>query len=170
MADEPNVFLSLGSNLGDRFRNLRRALTELNSHPHVTIQSISPVYRTEPMYNPRQADFFNCVVHLRTDLKPDELLRACTKIEEEMGRRRTGRKNSARPIDLDIVFFGNRTMNTRKLNIPHPGYAERKFVLVPLENIAPGFVCPDTGMTVKQTLRRCADESWIEVVREAETA
>lgn len=145
MPEEPRILLSLGSNLGDRLGNLELAVSRLDSHPDLTVQSVSPVYRTEPLYYPGQADFYNCAVSLRTDLDPEQLLQACLDIEEQMGRKRSGEKNSPRPIDLDIVFFGHRLVKGEDLTIPHPRYSERNFVLVPLEDIAPEFVCPDTG-------------------------
>lgn len=168
MNEEPDVFLSLGSNLGDRLRNLQGAVSKLSSHPHLTVVSISPVYRTEPLYDPEQADFFNCAVRLKTDLKPRELLQACLNIEQQMGRKRDVKKYSSRLIDLDIIFYGNQRVSSTDLTVPHPRYAERNFVLVPLSDIAPDLVCPDTGMTVEETLRDSKDGSTIEVIREAE--
>lgn len=160
--------LSLGSNLGDRLGNLRAALSTLHSHPRLAVRSVSPVYRTEPLTERRQDDFFNCAIELRTELTPEELLHVCMDIEVKLGRKRPGRKHSPRPIDLDIVFFGNRTVATANLKIPHPRYGERKFVLVPLADIAPDFVCPDTGLTVNEALEVCGDGSRVELVREAE--
>lgn len=157
-----NIFLSLGSNIGDRYDNLLRALSRLKESDGLEIRAISPVYETEPLYNMCQTDFLNCVVESTTHSSPKSLLAMCKHVEREMGRDKCGgEKNGPRIIDIDIIFFDDEVIQTEDLTIPHEDYSERKFVLVPLTDLAPDFVCPVSGDPVSEILARCTDHSLV---------
>lgn len=128
-----SVYLSLGSNLGDREANLREAVQRLGELGEVG--AISSLYETEPVEFTEQPWFLNIAVQLRTELMPKQLLSAVLKIERDMGRKRLQPKGP-RLIDIDIVLFGNAVVSDATLKIPHPAMHERKFVLMPLSEIA----------------------------------
>ncbi len=144
------VYLGLGSNLGDRKENLDRALEYLSQRLRVTGKS--SVYDTEPMENPAQPRFLNMVCQAKTMLKPEDLLTLAKGIERKTGRL-PGRPNSPRPIDIDILFYGDQVIDTPELKIPHPRMTSRAFVLVPLAEIAPTLVHPVNKKTAKEMLR-----------------
>jgi 2-amino-4-hydroxy-6-hydroxymethyldihydropteridine diphosphokinase len=130
------VYLSLGSNIGDREANLRDAIKRLGGVG--TVKRVSQLYETEPMENTRQPWFINCAVELQTALMPRQLLSAVLKIERAMGRRRSAlNAKGPRAIDIDIVLFGSAVMKTAALSLPHPALHHRRFVLAPLAEIAP---------------------------------
>ncbi|MFQ5441384.1 MAG: 2-amino-4-hydroxy-6-hydroxymethyldihydropteridine diphosphokinase [Thermodesulfobacteriota bacterium] len=142
------VFIAVGSNLGDRARNCLKAigLIEENSG-RVRLVRKSPFYETEPWGLTEQPPFVNAVIEVATGLEPRPLLAFLKGIEEEMGREGAARWGPRR-IDLDIIFFGRRVLRERGLVIPHPRMNERAFVLVPLADIAPGFIHPVFKKTV----------------------
>jgi 2-amino-4-hydroxy-6-hydroxymethyldihydropteridine diphosphokinase len=139
------VFLSLGSNLGDREANLRAAVEQL-----APVRQ-SPVYETEPVDYVRQAWFLNMVVEIETALFPRQLLARTQRIERELGRVR-GVPKGPRTLDIDILFYADVVMKTPQLEIPHPRIAERRFVLAPLADLAPDMRHPVTKLTVRQML------------------
>ena len=143
------VYLSLGSNLGDRRGNLQAAIERLKDWG--TITAISSFYEAEPMGPRDQPWFLNCVVALETSQSPAELLKNALAIEQEMGRLRL-RDKGPRLIDVDIVLFGDRVVDERGLKIPHPAMHERRFVLKPLADIAPASVHPGLGKTAGELL------------------
>ncbi len=137
-----NAYLGLGSNLGDRFKNLTEALRRLNIAPGVTVRKASPVYETFPMGGPgRQSMYLNAAVLIETSLDAMTLLETCMSIEESMGRVRRVRWES-RAIDIDILLYENQTAVAERLTLPHPRMHEREFVLRPLADIAPNIVHP----------------------------
>jgi 2-amino-4-hydroxy-6-hydroxymethyldihydropteridine diphosphokinase len=144
------TYLGLGSNVGDRHCNLERAL-QLLSHK-IKLALVSPIYDTAPVGNTRQKRFLNLVCQASTTLKPTDLLFFIKEIEAGMGRQ-PGPLNSPRPIDIDILFYGDRIVNTPELIVPHPRLTERAFVLVPLNDIASDFVHPATGERITQLLQ-----------------
>lgn len=143
------MYLSLGSNLGDRQANLRNAIGRLLELGDVL--EVSSLYETEPVKVTAQPWFLNCAVAVRTELIPREFLAGVLAIEKSMGRERTQPKGP-RIIDIDILLFGAATINTQQLTVPHPAMSERKFVLEPLAEIAPEVKVPLHKMTVRELL------------------
>ncbi len=144
------VYLSLGSNLGDREQNLRVALERLKDVGDLT--AVSSFYETEPVGFAAQPWFLNCAVALATDLMPRQLLGRLQTIEHDLGRRRLQSKGP-RTLDLDILLFGNSIIDTAGLTVPHPALHERRFVLEPLVEIAPDARHP----VFKRTIRELRD-------------
>jgi 2-amino-4-hydroxy-6-hydroxymethyldihydropteridine diphosphokinase len=144
------VYLSLGSNLGDRQANLHEALSRLEAIGR--IQAVSSFYETEPVEFAAQPWFLNCAVALETEKMPKQLLSSILQIEQEMGRRREQRKGP-RTIDIDILLFGSSVVDTKTLTIPHPGLHQRRFVLESLAEIAPEQRHP----VFKRTIRELRD-------------
>jgi len=141
------IYLSLGSNLGDRMRNLSAALGALA--PDVQVVSVSSLYETEPVGVLDQPAFLNMALAAETSLDPFTLLQAVKRVEEAVGRTPTFRWGP-RVVDVDILLFGDRTMHTDRLTIPHPEISRRAFVLVPLAEIAPDLVEPVSQQTISQ--------------------
>ena len=149
MNSEPaSVYLCLGSNLGNRQRNLDQAIEQLSQR--LKMGPISSVYDTEPMGNTTQPRFLNLVCQATTRLEPQSLLLLVKGIELRLGRPRESKSGDPRPIDIDILFYDDQVVETEELIIPHPRLAEREFVLVPLDEIAPEMVHPVSGLTVSQ--------------------
>ena len=146
MTDLSRVFLALGSNLGDREKNLDRALQYLEER--LRIGKVSSTYDTDPVGNKDQPRFLNLVCEVSTRLSPEGLLKLAKGIESKMGR--TSKTGEPRPIDIDILLYGELLVKTPDLEIPHPRMGERAFVLVPLAEIAPEVVHPVTWKTIAE--------------------
>ena len=144
------IYLSLGSNLGDREANLRAAIERL-APPDLRVLRTSPVYETEPVDYTAQHWFLNLAVEAETSLSPMELLARIGKIERALGRVRTVAKGP-RTIDIDILLYGQTVVRSARLEIPHPRMSERRFVLAPLADLAPGLRHPVTHRTVREML------------------
>lgn len=149
------VYIALGTNLGDRLANLEKAIAMLA--PAVRVIERSPIYDTDPKYVTDQPRFLNMVVSAETDLAPQTLLAYLKDIESQLGRV-PGERFGPRPIDLDIVFFGNEIIDLPDLTIPHPRLAERAFVLRPLADIVPSLAVPGNVATVAQMLESLDDD------------
>lgn len=143
------VYFSIGSNIGDRFNNLRRAVAMLQQY--MTITTVSPVYVTEPWGETDQPEFLNACVAAVTDLSPVKLLEQVKQIETDMGREPTSHWGP-RLIDIDILYYDRLLLNNGELAIPHPHISERAFVLAPLADIIPDYRDPRTGETVQEML------------------
>ena len=141
------VYLGLGSNLGDREANLVMALDLLSQR--LRIKSVSSVYQTDPLGNVEQPRFLNQVCGAETTLSPKELLMLSKGIERKLGRR-LFKPSAPRPMDIDILIYGDKVIDTPELVIPHPRLMERAFVLIPLAEIAPQLQHPVTGATIKE--------------------
>ena len=159
------VYLALGSNMGDREEHLRSAIRGLGSR-RIEIIRCASVYSTEPREVVDQPWFLNTVLEAGTTLTPDELLRTCLEVEKENLRTRDLNKGP-RTLDIDIVFYGNEIIRKPGLSIPHPALSGRRFVLTPLAEIAPGFVDPSSGKTVRQLLEACSDAATVTRVSDA---
>lgn len=151
------AYLMLGSNLGDRLQNLRQAL-ELIPLKAGHVRDISPVYETEPWNARKDLPFLNMAVCIETELCPTRLLSELLGIEKEMGRIRDGSINGPRPIDIDILLYGKDIIDVPGLQIPHPRMHLRRFVLVPLNEIAAAVVHPGFGKSVNYLLGDCSDQ------------
>jgi 2-amino-4-hydroxy-6-hydroxymethyldihydropteridine diphosphokinase len=144
------IYLSLGSNIGDRETNLRKAVERLESLD-VHVLRASRIYETEPVDYVDQAWFLNQVVEAETALFPMQLLTRTARVERELGRTRTVPKGP-RTLDIDILFYGDAVVRTARLELPHPRLAQRRFVLAPLAEIAPDVRHPVTRLSVRQML------------------
>ena len=144
----PTVYLCLGSNLGQREKNLAQALKLLSQK--VNLEKVSSIYETEPVGYKDQPFFLNLVCRITTASNAVEILQLAKDIENRMGRMPGGQKNSPRPIDIDILFYDNQIIKTQNLTIPHPRLAERAFVLTPLAEIAPGLVHPKLNKSIAE--------------------
>ncbi len=150
------VFLITGGNIGDRPRNLHMASMLINDRIG-PIKKSSKIYETEPWGNSDQPAFYNQVHVVKTKLSAQEVLDSILKIEEEMGRQRTI-KNAARLIDIDILFFNDDTVNEQNLEIPHPHIGNRRFVLLPLSEVAPQLVHPVLNKSISELLSITGDQ------------
>jgi 2-amino-4-hydroxy-6-hydroxymethyldihydropteridine diphosphokinase len=162
----PTVYIALGSNLGSRQDNLRKALQELPTT--IQLLAASPIYSTPPWGYTGQPEFLNQVARLETDLGPLELLRALKDLEIRLGRQPTFRYGP-RLIDLDILFYDDQVVDSPALTIPHPRLAERAFVLVPLVDLAPTLRHPVLRLTTSELLARL-DRSGIRLYTPPQTS
>ena len=153
------VYLSLGSNLGDRESNLAQAITALGINREIKEIRSASFYETEPMYNKNQGFFLNTVISCKTSLGPFPFFDVTQNVEHMLGRPRERVKNSPRAIDIDILFFSNSIIETKELELPHPQIPFRRFVLLPFNEIAPDLVVNPHNVSVNIMLKRCLDKS-----------
>jgi len=158
-----NVFLGIGTNLGNRKANLRKALEMIGEHIGRILNS-SSVYETAPWGFEAENDFLNMVVRVETNHTPAELMKKIARIESMVGRERNQDRYSSRVIDIDILLWDDLVINENGLKIPHPLMHERKFVLVPLCEIAPDILHPVLKMTISSLLDSCRDRSKVKKI------
>lgn len=159
------AYLSIGSNLGDKIQNLQNAITRLEKDNRLKVAACSRVYQT-PAWGFTGDDFLNACIAVETDFQPPELLHHILHTEKMLGRIRTKEKGyHPRTIDIDILFYEDEIIRQNELIIPHPRIADRRFVLQPLADIAPGKIHPELKKTVGQLLETCADKSDITITR-----
>ncbi len=163
------VHLSLGSNLGDREANLQRALSRMDSRSRCRLLGASRIYETEPVGDIEQPPFLNLAAEIETDLAPLELLTVLKETERQMGREPAARWGP-RLIDIDIVLYGDRVVESDELTVPHPRFRDRAFVLQPLVEIAGHAIDPVTGATVEDLAAACQDQNWVRVYEPEESA
>jgi 2-amino-4-hydroxy-6-hydroxymethyldihydropteridine diphosphokinase len=154
------VFIGLGSNLGNRTKYLEQAVQALAGQNGILIKSVSSVYETEPVGVKEQPQFLNQVVELETTIEPSDLMKQLKTIEHAIGRTETERWGP-REIDLDLLYYNSIVYNDEFLRVPHPEIANRRFVLVPMKEIAPSFVDPLRKQTVEELLHHCQDTSTV---------
>jgi 2-amino-4-hydroxy-6-hydroxymethyldihydropteridine diphosphokinase len=146
------AFVGLGSNLGEREHLVRSAAEALDLIPETKLVRISSLYDTKPVGDLEQPDYLNAVAMVLTELGPSRLLWNLHLIENKLGRRRRVRWEP-RPIDLDLIFYGDSVLNEPGLKVPHPEAHKRAFVLVPMSELAPDFVHPVLGKPIEELLR-----------------
>jgi len=152
-----SVFIGLGSNVGERHRYLNAAAAELRRLPSTKVVWYSSVYETDPVGVKDQPKFLNAVGELETSLLPPDLLGELKRIEQKTGRIERERWGP-REIDLDILIYDGLVYSDESVTVPHPELGRRKFVLLPLREIAPDLVHPVNGMTIEELARECGDE------------
>jgi len=153
----PIVYISLGSNLKDKYTNIKLALHYLRNISKIIKKS--SLYKTSPVENKNQPDFLNCVVKIKTDYSATELLKKLKHIEEILGRKKANKRYQPRTIDLDILFYGKKVIRNKFLTVPHEKLYKRKFVLWPLSEIAPNFVHPVLKKTIKEIKNELKDKT-----------
>jgi len=152
------VHIGIGSNLGDRRANTAEAIEKVSKLPGTRVVRASSLYESEPLGNAKTW-FVNSVIEVDTDLGPEVLLKKLKAIEEAMGRKRVkGKRWGSRIIDLDILLFDEDIIDKRTLKIPHPEMHKRRFVLLPLAELAPQVVHPQLGQTVSTMLATVKDD------------
>lgn len=152
------VFIGIGSNIGERLHHLQEAVDRIALLAGTEVNEVSAIYMTEPVGESEQNRFFNGVVELETSLAPEELRRQCKTIEQELGRPDAYPRWSPRVIDLDILLYDELSLHTKTLTIPHPELHCRKFVLIPLLDLA-NPLHPTMHQTILHLLSCCSDRS-----------
>ncbi|MCM8784866.1 MAG: 2-amino-4-hydroxy-6-hydroxymethyldihydropteridine diphosphokinase [Candidatus Omnitrophica bacterium] len=144
------VYIAIGSNKGDRAKNIKRGLKKIGKS--FKIKKISSFFENPPV-NAKGGFFLNGAIEVETNLSPEQLLERLKDIEKKIGRKFPHKKGDAREIDLDIIFYEKRKIKTKKITIPHPQYRKRIFVLKPLLEITPDFIDPELNKKIKEIYR-----------------
>ncbi len=159
------VYLSLGSNIGDSYLNIKTAIEKINKSDGIEVMVISAFYTTEPWGKTDQNDFLNCVVKIETDYSPWYLLRLFQEIEKELGKDIKIRWGE-RTIDIDIILYGQKIIYEKKLIIPHPRYHKRNFVLIPLCDISDKILDPYRKALSGELLQVVKDKNKVKLFNE----
>ena len=159
------VTLSLGSNLGDRGANIKKAVRLLEKYFKTKLKK-SPLYESRPFYEDQldQGDYYNCCVSFESNLSVKEIFKITSRIEKEMGRKKEI-INAPRVIDIDIIFVGDEIWTDDEFSVPHTKIQDRRFVLKPLCDILPDFTHPVLQLTVDDLLYECPDDNKIEEIK-----
>jgi 2-amino-4-hydroxy-6-hydroxymethyldihydropteridine diphosphokinase len=160
------AYLSLGSNLGNRAQNISNAVNLIKNHPNIYLEKVSSYYETSPV-GPKQPNFINSVLRVRTTLPARQLLNEIKLMEKALGREHSQKRWGPRVIDIDILFYGKAEINTPALKVPHPRFVVRRFAVEPLFEIAPHFSHPVlkvTAKTLSSKLKKTHPEQKIKVV------
>ena len=159
---ENSAFIALGSNMGNRYDTLCKAITRLKNHPKINLVNYSSVYETDPVGYTNQDLFLNMVIEVETDLGAMDLLEICLKIELELGRKREI-VWGPRTIDLDILLFNQENIETERLVVPHPRMLERAFVLVPLVEINQDIIIPEVEIPLTLLFNELPDKEGVRI-------
>ncbi len=165
--DERSIvcFIGIGSNVADPVSNCLESIERISLFSHIRITKKSSLYRTEPVGLKEQEWFVNGVIEIKTKYTATTLLKVLQQIEKDMGRIREERWGP-RTIDLDILFYGQEVIKEKDLSVPHPELHKRRFVLIPMYEVAPYVIHPAFGISIKGLLNRLQDESRVEVLFE----
>jgi 2-amino-4-hydroxy-6-hydroxymethyldihydropteridine diphosphokinase len=156
------VYISLGTNMGEKYDNLVSAIKLLKNNEHIKLAATSSIYETDPVGYLEQDHFLNMVIKVKTELEPLELLGVCAGIEEKLGRKREIRWGP-RTIDLDILLFNQENIKTEKLIVPHPRMMERAFVIIPLLELSPDIKALETGQPLQDSLKDIPDREGVRI-------
>tara|TARA_Y100000389_G_scaffold195179_1_gene226187 strand:+ start:1405 stop:1911 length:507 start_codon:yes stop_codon:yes gene_type:complete len=156
------IYLSVGSNIGDKESNIASCLAMLGTYVENTDIKTSSFYLSEPLYNTDQPSFINLIVKMNTAFTPFQFLDKIRDIEKMLGRKKNRKINAPRTIDIDIIIFGDVFMETPELTIPHSHALLRKFVLVPLAELEPNKIFPGTKYKMIDLLDKCPDTSTVD--------
>ncbi len=165
MNSEVTIYLGLGSNIGNKIENIIVAVDKLKSNSEITFVALSSFYETEPREYLNQDNFINAVVKLQTTFSAIELYKIIKNIETEMGRKATF-QNGPRLIDIDILLYGDKIINTNEILIPHAKISERKFVLIPFAEIDNSVIIPGIQKSILQLLKSCNDSGVVQIIVE----
>lgn len=162
---DTQVYLGFGGNVGDVRKTIQLAIEALTSLNEISLIQVSSFYRTEPLYDTNQPDFINAVARFAVRLSPKALLRIIHQTEKSFGRiRDSNRRYAPRTLDIDILFWGDKTICQKNLIIPHRKFEHRKFVLEPMREIALNYTVPGTGKTIQDFFNECPDQSRVEKI------
>ncbi len=154
------VYIGIGSNVGNKRENFFEAVTRLAKLPDTRVLKESSLYESEPLGDAKEW-YVNGAVEIETKFKPDMLLKKFKNIERAMGRKKIKKRWGARIIDLDILLYDSAVVKKKNLRIPHPEMSSRKFVLIPLSEIAPQVIHPELGVTISEMLIKIKDDKKI---------
>jgi 2-amino-4-hydroxy-6-hydroxymethyldihydropteridine diphosphokinase len=159
------IFVGLGSNLGNRRNNYQKALQQIAALPKTRIVKSSSLYESEPLGDAKNW-YVNGVIEIETEFAPEKLLSRLQAIEEALGRKRSQetKKWASRKIDLDVLLFDNQIIESRTLKIPHPELHKRRFVLLPLSELAPQLIHPRLGMSIVELLANLKDDKRVQLL------
>jgi len=158
------AYIGIGSNLGNKKENFLETLDRVAKLPGTKITKESSLYESEPLGDSRQW-YVNGTIEIETELGPEQLLKRLKNIERQMGRKKVRKRWGARIIDLDILLYDDLKLNKRSLKIPHPEMQNRKFVLIPLSEIAPQVVHPALDSTISELLLKVKDDKRVSLMR-----
>ncbi|MFC0190402.1 2-amino-4-hydroxy-6-hydroxymethyldihydropteridine diphosphokinase [Fictibacillus aquaticus] len=157
-----SVYISAGSNLGDREAYLIKAIELLDADPDISVQRVSPIYETDPVGYTDQPAFLNLTLLLKTNCDPHQILAKAQEIELKLERKRK-EKWGPRTLDLDILLYNSESIQTGQLNVPHPRMHERSFVLIPLSDIASDLQIPGVDMSISEALCELKDKEGVRI-------